>query len=299
MNTRMRVKALPVLLASSLGLTSIVPISPAAARDRRALALMQDDAFPTIDLVVDESGVTGMPESLEAGRYKVNLTGPEPGEMGPSGFQIARLPEGVTPEQVLEDVQSDTSSEPSWYLDTYWGGGFPILNGTTAWGILDFTPGEWVVTTLRGSTLPVAFEVTGEFPADVAEPDANVVLDMFEMDFRVESGEFVAGENLVTIGNSGDQTHFVDMLKVPDGTTEEQVELLFKSFMTGTPEPDALQVDDSVMGVYIPEQSPGVSQTIQMNIEAGTYLFTCWVPDPETGAPHAMLGMHELVTIAE
>lgn len=298
MNTRMRVKALPVLLASSLGLAPIIPITQAVARDRRTLALLQADEFPTIDLVIEEAGVTGMPESLEAGRYKVNVTGPEPGEMGPAGITIAQLPEGLTPEQAFEDTQSATDSAPEWYLDAHWGGGFALATGTSAWGILDFTPGAWVVTTLFGSTLPVAFEVTGEFPADVAEPDANVVLDMFEMDFKIESGEFVAGENLVTIRNTGAQIHFTDVLKVPDGTTEEQVELLLNSFMTGTPEPDGLQEEDGVPVLTVPEQSPGVSQTIQMTLDAGTYLFICFIPDPETGAPHAMLGMHELVTIA-
>ena len=296
MNTRARVKAVPVLIAASVGLTSFGRVFGHEGHDH-GIAKLQPTGFEEINLTIEESGVTGMPESIEAGRYLVNVTGPEPGEMGPSGFTIVQLPEGLTAEQALEDTLGATEGPPEWYLDVIWGGGAAIVEGTEAWVVLDLTPGTWHVTTLQGSTLAVPFEVTGEFPAEVEDAGASVELDMFEMDFQVLSGEFVAGENIVTVHNSGAQIHFVELLAVPDGTTEEQVDALFNSYMTGTPEPDMLDESQTMPVFYAPEQSPGVSMTFPLNLEAGTYLFTCWVPDPETGMPHAMIGMHELISI--
>lgn len=295
MNTRARVKAVPVLLAASVGLTSLGRAFAHQGHD--ATPAVAPTGFEEIELTIEESGVTGMPESVEAGRYLVKVTGPEMQDMGPSGFQIVQLPEGLTAEQALEDTMAATDAPPEWYLDSTWGGGAAILEGTEAWVVLDLMPGSWHVVTLHGTTLAVPFEVTGEFPADVEDAGTTVELDMFEMDFKVLSGEFVAGDNMVTVHNSGAQIHFVELLGVPDGTTDEQVEGLFNSFMTGTPEPDGLAETDIMPVFYAPEQSPGVSMTFPLHLEAGTYLFTCWVPDPETGMPHAMIGMHELINV--
>ena len=296
MNTRARVQAVPVLLAASVGLTSLGKAFAHEGHDH-GTAKLQPTGFNEINLAVEESGITGMPETVEAGRYLVKVTGPEPGEMGPSGFTIAQLPEGLTAEQAFEDSQNATEGPPEWYLDVIWGGGGVIAEGTEGWVILDLTPGSWHVTTLQGYTLAVPFEVTGEFPADVADAGATVELDMFEMDFKVLSGEFAAGENIVTVHNSGAQIHFVEVIQVPDGTTEDQVNALFNSYMTGTPEPDMLDESQIMPLFYTPEQSPGVSITFPLGLEAGTFLLTCWVPDPETGMPHAMIGMHELITV--
>lgn len=298
MNTRARVKAIPALLAASIGLSSFASLQEVLAHEGHTAAKLQPTGLEEIHLTIDENGVTGMPESVEAGRYLVHVTGPEMGEMGPSGFQIVQLPEGVTAEQALEDTMTATDGPPEWYLDTHWGGGAMLIQGTETWVVLDLTPGSWHVTTQHGSTLATPFEVTGELPADLDAPEANVELDMFEMDFKVLSGEFVAGENVMTVHNSGAQIHFVEVMKVPDDTTEEQVDALFNSFMTGTPDPDGLNEADAMPVFFSPEQSPDVSMTLPVSLEAGTYLFTCWVPDPETGMPHAMIGMHELIEIS-
>lgn len=296
MNTRTRVKAIPVLLAASLGLGTL---GKAVAHEGHHQASLQPTGFPELALTIEETGVTGMPESVEAGRYLVKVTGPEMDpEMGPTGALFIQLPEGVTPEDAFEQTQAATDGYPEFYLDTHFGGGVSIVYGTEAWVVIDLQPGSWQVTTPQGSTLAVPFEVTGEYPAEVAAPEANVVLDMFEMDFRIESGAWMAGDNIVTIKNTGAQIHFTEIMSVPEGTTDEQVEALFNSFMTGTP--DANAVDESAMTpvMLVPEQSGSVEVTQLVKLEAGSYLLACWAADPETGMPHAMMGMHELFTIA-
>lgn len=297
MNTRARVKAIPAVIAASMGLGVLPRLDAVLAHDGHLHANLQPEGFETIEVTIEESGVVGFPESVEAGRYLIKATGPasEPGGM-PSGIMVLQLPEGLTPEQAFEDTQN-AESEPEWYQQAHFAGGVFVDTEGSGWSILDLTPGAWVVTTLFGTTMPVALEVTGEFPAEVADPGAGVVLTLAEMTIEVTSGEFVAGENLVEVVNGGAALHFVDLGKVPDGTTNEQVEALFNSFMTGTPDPNALGEDDLQPLVYIPDQSGGTTQFVQISLEPGTYFLSCWVLDHESMMPHAMMGMWTLVTV--
>jgi hypothetical protein len=170
--------------------------------------------------------------------------------------------------------------------------------GPENWAVMDFGPGAWVLSTLFLTTPGVEFEVTGELPTELPDTGANVTLDLLEMVIRVSDGEFVAGENIVRVHNAGAQLHFVDFSKVPDGTTREQVEALINSFMTGTPPAeDGLQESDVVPVAYIAEMSGGAEVTVPVTLDPGTYFLSCWIPDTETQAPHAMMGMWDLITI--
>jgi len=297
MNTRARVQAVPALLAASIGLT---PVGRLLAHDGpHGVANLQPEGFEELAIEITEDGVTGIPETVAAGRYLVKVTGPEPGETGPAGAIFLQFPEDVTAEAAYEEVQANPEGFPEWFLRTHFGGGAMITSGTESWTIIDLTPGKWAATTMFGSTLALEFEVTGEMPADLKEPEANVTLDVGEMMIRVSDGAFVAGENVVTVKNIGAQIHFVDIGLVPEGTTEEQVTALMDSFMTGTPAAgdDALAEEDLMPVAYVHEISGGVQQTVPLTLEAGTYFLSCWIPDTETMMPHAMMGMWTLLTI--
>jgi hypothetical protein len=43
--------------------------------------------------------------------------------------------------------------------------------------------------------------------------------------------------------------------------------------------------------------SPGRTAQLSYKLPAGTYVLLCFVPDAETGEPHAAMGMHEVVTL--
>ncbi len=117
MNTRVRVKAIPALLAGSLGLSSLGTIGSAVGHEGNkhgGATRLQPEGLPELTLTVEESGVTGMPETLEADRYLVKVTGPEPGKNGPSGAVFAQLPEGITAEEAFEAVVAAAGGPPSW-----------------------------------------------------------------------------------------------------------------------------------------------------------------------------------------
>lgn len=292
MNTRVRVTGIPALVAASFG---IGIFGRTLAQDATAGA--KPAGFDEITLKVEDSGVTGMPESVAAGRYLVNVTGPEPGEMGPSGAIFLQLPDGKTPEQAFEDIQSAQGNPPDWYMDAHFGGGAVLAQGTESWAVVDLTPGTWIATTPYGSTLGVQFEVTGDMPADLAEPEANVTVELMEMVINVADGAFVAGDNVVTVKNIGATLHFLDVSKIPDGATKDDVAKVFDAMMSGGTPPAGLSESDMVPVESMPEQSPKVQQTLPLTLEAGTYMLACWVTDPESGMPHAMMGMYDVVTV--
>lgn len=300
MKTRARVKAVPALVAASIGLSSFGKLSQVLAHEGHdhGAAKLQPTGFEEINLTIEEAGVVGMPESLEAGRYLVKVSGPAGSpDSVPPGALFLQLLEGIDAAQAFEDTKAAEGGPPPWYLDAHFGGGVSLDLGTENWGVIEFTAGNWIVTTISGTTLGVEFEVTGELAADATEPEANVTLDLVEMSIIVSEGEFVAGENLIKLVNNGAQMHFVDVGKVPDGTTHEQVEGLFDSFMTGTPVAGSLQESDLQSWAYVPEQSHGTTQWARIELEPGTYFLACWAPDPESMMPHAFMGMWELVDV--
>jgi hypothetical protein len=96
MNTRARVTAAPALLAAGavvslpgfLKVAAASQASPAAAE----VAAWSELGLPELELHFTSTEATGMPESVEAGRYLVTIHGePTPGE-GAFGTLFLQIP---------------------------------------------------------------------------------------------------------------------------------------------------------------------------------------------------------------
>lgn len=305
-STRTRITAVPVLAAA--GLVSSIPFALKAVA-HQADATPEADAvanpfadlgLPQLDLVVTPEGFSGIPESLEAGRYVLTVSGEAGEEDFILGGMIVQFPEGVAIEDVAAQAAESESGIPDVFYETTFAGGKPALAGmgeTSAVSVIDLTPGEWHVLDQMFAKAPLSFTVTGEMPADVAEPEANVTLEMGEMYFEVTDGEFVAGENIVHLFNAGVQPHFAEIMMVPEGTTNENIKAAIDAEMGGTPEAEPVDFSQAMPVTYLSEQSEGVSSWSPVTLEAGTYALMCWVADPETGMPHAMMGMHSVFVV--
>ncbi len=291
----MRITAIPAIAFAGIA-TSLSRTLPGAAS--QATPEAADGDYPHIDLVVDENGVSGMPEALTANRYRVNISSDTPALEDGIGVLFFILPEGLTPEHAFEDIQS-ADPYPDWFHDAYFGGGVNLLYDTREnWGVIDLTAGNWIVTSLGARTLGVPFEVSGETPADTVEPASTITFELDEMTITIAEGELVTGENLVHVANVGEQIHHLSFVKVPDGTVRDQVQALWDSFLSGTPVAGALDEAATQEVAYFAELSPGVSQWGPLTLEPGTYVLTCFVGDPTMGnMPHAFMGMWDIVTV--
>jgi hypothetical protein len=307
MNTRMRVTAIPTLLVSGMIAGSLPGLLKSAiaheghATPEAGGSVFADLGLPEITLAFTSEAVSGMPESLEAGRYLVNVTGEPSEEDFGFGPLFLQLPEGMTLDDAMAEAGASPEAPPAFYYDSVIAGG-PVLlaatGATSAVGVIDLTPGEWFVS---GNTLrqpPVPFTVTGEMPAELPEPESTATLTIGEMVITLTAGELVAGENLIRIENIGAQPHFVDLQKVPDGTTKENIEATLQAEMGGTPEAEVVDFANILPVGASTDQSGGTTQWITVTMEAGTHVALCFVPDPETGMPHAMMGMYEVFEVA-
>ncbi|MBA2759415.1 MAG: hypothetical protein H0U38_06960 [Chloroflexia bacterium] len=59
----------------------------------------------------------------------------------------------------------------------------------------------------------------------------------------------------------------------------------------------ALDLADIVPVADSAEQSTDTTMWMPLTLEPGTYVGICFVPDPETGLPHAAMGMYIVFTV--
>lgn len=301
MNNRLRVTSIPALVLAGLGLSSSRSLqSMFAHSDATAEAGIDwmSLGLPMLDLTVTSDGLTGVPDSTAAGRYLVHVSGEAVTPEGPPGGAIfAQLPDGISADQAFEQARTATEEVPAFYLATTFAGGVVFTSGTSGMGIVDLMPGRWHATTPLASSPLKPIEVTGAFPADVAEPPVDVTLTLGEYLIAETSGTLTAGTNYIKLHNAGAELHFVDFMKLPDDATQAQVDSTFHGMMTGTPAPDEIPEEDVIFFAGTADISPGYSQWAAVNLEAGKYVFACWVPNAESGLPHAMMGMYSFVVV--
>jgi hypothetical protein len=271
LNARVRVTAVPALLAAGAlaslpGFLKTAAASQATpAPDGAAVpAAWAELGLPELNLTFTADGIGGMPESIEAGRYLVTVTG----EAGPDDFALGgifmQLPEGLAFEDAMAQAAEATDDVPAFFFESSFAGGAAALipaGQTSATAIVDLAPGagQWLLLDPSFSRQPVPFAVTGELPADLAEPESTATLGMGEMYIELNEGELVAGENLVKVVNEGAQPHFIEFMSVPDGTTNDNVTAAIEAMSGATPSAEPLDMEAAMPAAYVPEQSSGVT----------------------------------------
>lgn len=286
--------------------------------------------LPQIDITVTDTAFAGVPADLDAGRYVVALTADTSDPAGGGGF--LRVPEGMTADDFIAlvapppsatPVSGDPETEaspaaeeggdegpPPWYYETTLAGGPYATAGETAYAVVDLTAGEWVFwAEFPGAPqAPQPIKVTGELPADLPEPAADVTVELSDFAFGF-SAPLTAEPQVIAVPNVGAQPHFLGIAAVPAGTTVEDVLALLESEIAGeegTPEAGSpeqatpvggLSFEDVVDVFGTGDQSAGATAWYSIDLAPGTYVAVCFVTDPESGMPHVMLGMIELVEV--
>ena len=329
----MRRSGVSLFLALLLFIVGMVPA--AGAQDATPQSGLADLGLPTLDVTVTASGYEGIPESLEAGRYLVTITpaedtGEDGGGVGfvqPSGMSadeflglLSGPPDetgvGAVPATPIDDVEATPAEggegmggPPPAVFESLYAGGAYAGPGQSAEIVLDLPPGEWIAWAddPESAQEPVIFEVTGEMPADLVEPESAATLSMAEYVIKVTEGELVAGSQVLKIENVGAQPHFVFGSPGPDDLTVEQIGVALEEEMaagdTGTPpaysdfNPDEdLSFEE---GFFSGTQSTGTTVWLSITFKAGTYAMACFFPDLGDGLPHAFKGMYAVVEVGE
>jgi hypothetical protein len=310
--------------ATVISLPAVRTVVAQAGTDLTSLGL------PTIDITVTADALEGAPAELEAGRYLVTATLGEGVDYGSPSFIMP--PSGMAAEDFLAESGLGGGKEPApspvdvaspvvegeggeegppptiAYQAHFAGGAVLYAEQQADWAgqaVIDLGPGEWILWSGEpGSPQPpVIFTVTGEMPADVPEPDADIDVTFIDFGIAVE-GTLTAGEHLMRIENLGAQPHFLVLEKGPDDMTNEQIDQILEFFLameTGEAvSPEALPFDpeaDLMPLLDTAVQSIGVVNWVPVSLDAGTYVMLCFFPTAGEGLPHAYHGMHTVFTV--
>lgn len=281
-------------------------IGPASAQDSTPVAPSANPfaglGLPEIAVTITNDAFEGVPTELTAGRYLLTVTNAlESSEEETSGAALLRLPRNVTAAEfvaVVRDAESETWPA-GWYDETQLAGGPYAVLGGTAYAVVDLTAGEWMLwgEAPGAPRAPVQIPVTGAFPVDPPTPVAGLTIELSE--FRVTfSAPLASGPQVIEVVNTGEQPHFLFVGGVPDGTTVDDALAAFEAFWNPTASPAAsfsFAETPELLGTG--DQSAGVTAWYAVDFPGGTVVVACFVTDPETGMPHAMLGMTEIVVI--
>jgi hypothetical protein len=296
--------------ASLVGFTPLAVAQEASPAHDHGAGALTGLGLPEINITVTATSYEGIPASIEAGRYLVTATVAEGVEYEGGGIGFVQ-PSGMSAEEFLETAFGDPDSEEAAgefsdaLFEATFAGGTYVMSGATTQIVLDLGPGQWFVwgDGLEAAQEPFAFEVTGEMPADLFEPESGATITMGEYIIEVTAGELVAGSQVVKVENIGAQPHFVTGGKVSDGTTVDQVATALheemEAEMTGTP---------VVYSGWNPEQdfeflfstatqSIGTEVWVVLDLEPATYGLVCFFPDLADGAPHAYHGMYNVIEV--
>ena len=247
-------------------------------------------AAASVSLTATEYAYAGSNLSFPAGDLAVTID-----NKGKEEHQatIVRFKAGKT----LADLASVAGADPSkldTVIDVFGGPNAAAPDGGSSTSTQSLEAGDYyfmcfipaadgVPHAVKGMVAP--FKVEGEAAASVAA-EKQVVLEEYAFgvgdDALLESGSY-------TFKNDGQQIHEASIYKPADGKTVDDVLAYFK-----TPNPAAGDVPFVPAGGIAPT-NPGTSVTA--DLDAGEYVFICFVPDKADGAPHFTKGMIQAVTV--
>ena len=319
------------VVRSSLGAAALA-LLPTRANFARAAQGTSDFAalgYPELKVTITDSGYEGIPAALTAGRYLVTATAKTSGQSSPDQQPptvafVSPTPAGVSAADFLQLLASmgggtpptDATPEmgdtptaggqqdgeeqqlPLFIYQMAFAGGVVLLDGQSDQVVLDLTPGEWVAwgDDPAAAQEPLVFQVTGDFPATVKEPSADITATLIDFAIQLE-GNLTAGTHVLKIQLHGAQPHFLDLDKGPDTMTKAQVQAALADQMSGTPVAGGLSQNDLQPVFNSPTQSIGTVTWHHVELPAGTYLAACFFPTAGTGVPHAMNGMIDVIKV--
>lgn len=293
---------------ASVGIPAWRPGSMMAARQ----ADLADLGLPTIDVTITETGFEGVPETLDAGRYLLNATAESFAEGAPLAFLrpyqmsadqflgfLGSPPPGASPVAAEGNEGDEGGALPAFVYQSTFAGGVFAATGQPGSAVIDLTEGEWIAwgDAPDAPLTPTVVTVTGAFPDNPPEPDADVMATLVDFGIAIE-GDLTAGEHILRVENDGAQPHFIDFKRVPDGLTGDDLTAIIAGMMTGTPAAGLPAEEDFTTAGYAPTQSIATVTWAKLALEAGTYAAMCWFPTAGIGDPHAFHGMHTVFVVS-
>jgi hypothetical protein len=270
---------------------------PARARQATNLAGL---GLPKVTITVTGTEYQVSPATTPAGWTVVTFENQGPGD---NSADVMLLPQGETMESLMEVLStamaSPTAAPPAWIYETTFAGAPWASAGASAQAVVHLSPGDWVIFSPAPLT-PATLTVTAEDASPVMPSglQADRTVRMQEYAFLGLEDPLPAGPQVWQVLNTGHQPHIITISPLPAGTTQAQFMETMMAMMSGTPEAGGPQFAEPDILGGCSTVSGGQSLYLALDLTTGTYEAICFFPEPETGAPHVMLGMAQVFTVS-
>lgn len=289
------------LLASAGAATVALPGNPLNVA---SISAQEPGAFaglglPELTITLTDAGYQVAPETTPAGWTLVTFVDQQ--AFGDNSADVIKVPDGMTVEGMTADLTAAATGGPipDWVFQAVMVGAPWTAAGTSAQGVIQLSPGEWMISNGGAPIPPTSVTVTGE-PAAAATPAAlaaSTEIGLTEYAFTGLDQPIPAGAQVWKVTNIGAQPHLMNINEVPDGTTSDQLMNSWMALFSGTPTADALAPDQMPNKGGCSTLSRGESIFLALDLPAGTYGATCFFPDEGDGMPHMMKGMITIFTV--
>jgi hypothetical protein len=271
-------------IALVLGCQTVVPAQPTAAPAPAARII----DFDATDFAFNA------PETLPAGRVTIRLSnhGAEPHH-----GQLMRINDGVSFDQFAGALQAE--GEAALRLVSLEGGPGAIMPHGLSEVTLDLKPGPYVLACFvagpdgvphlaKGMLKPLQVTESGAPVSTTTDTSTGATFTMRDFSFSMPD-TLAAGAHTYKVVNAGPQPHELNILKLADASVSDQEVQAWLKDPSGPPRFEAF---GGINGF-----SADGSGYMTLNLQPGTYLAICNIPDPATGLAHAHLGMLKRFTV--
>jgi hypothetical protein len=257
-----------------------------------SLAVMAQDAgeIPQITVERNADGYV-LPTDIPEGVVQVTFNNNSEQSVDAT---FARLNEGVTPDALMQAL-GEAGPMGALPLVSLVGAG-SVLPGESAEVYVSFAPGEYILLdTGENAPAPVPFAVGDAEGEGAAAPEAAVEVEFYDFAFSIPL-ELSAGEQLWQVSNLGEQWHEMVIFPIAADASASDIQEIIAL---------ATSVDPAVSGPapagFVFPISNGETTWVNMNLEAGSYLALCFLPDllnMESGHAHFQEGMYQILNVA-
>lgn len=201
---------------------------------------------------------------------------------------LIRVHEGHTLQELNEFMAANPHGVPDFV--SFVGAANSVQNGGVTGSTIDLAEGQYVMACfipdpadgMEHLAKGMLRELVVTGPRNDAPPPVavgTIRMHDFSYDFPV----LTAGTHTFHMVNDGPQVHEAQLVRLNDGVTAEE---FMASLVPGATEPPPAAMLGGSGAL-----SPGAENWWTVALEAGNYLFLCFVPDNDGSGPHIMKGM--------
>ncbi|WP_042377675.1 hypothetical protein [Streptacidiphilus melanogenes] len=256
-----------------------------------------------IEVSIGASGIQA-PDSAKGGLVSFRVKTDDPNGRQ---LQVLRPHEGVTPGQVYQDLAKAVSSRPHSAAEGIRAvnreadllGGALVTSRVHEQFTEEIAPGPVYLLDLTALRKDPAHPVaklltlagTGGPSVNQARFDDGIVIE-HGLSFQTEDVDHAHLAYLVH--DQSDQIHEMELRPIGAHTTEDQIAQYLRNVQFGRPARSPFTGPATGFGALSTDHTASVQAH---GLQPGRYVLLCMVPDERNGIPHAVLGMHKIVTL--